>query len=700
MSGAVPLLPKFQFSNNGAPMVNGTVTVFLAGTVTPSNTWQDEALTILNTNPIVLDARGEAVIYLDPALSYKFLLKNAGGVAQWTQDDVNGGGTAAGVAAALAGALAAVGTLRSDLAASGGSALVGHLASGIGAAATTVKTNLDQRKTLKDFGGVADGTPTGGTDNFVAIEKAILHSALTGEAIHVQGKYYTSKPLNFNSVTGDSRHNAKFIGAGKPDVFNATGAIFYVAAGAGFACAEIIDSYHCNLIGIGLCGVSGTSLGIVAARGTFNGGPGHHLIRDCVAYVTSTLAMNNAVGSIGLLNVACEETVVDNCDFWAAVPAANVHLNSVNVVDVDGAGLPLNTVHSFVYTSFYATPLVAVSSSNTVFKYTGQGRLIALNYQGPNILLETVADVDLGHTFMQRVPDPAVVTPPQGNYAYGFQSLSTWGVKWRGTIEHCESMALIRGEFSYAEIDCTLGSANTTLAEIVFNEPTAADRPLAHNRITIRGITNKSPAKCIRNTASSSECLFKLTGTTLSTSSTLQLSTADAGFWSMLNIANSTRITLGDKAIDFNKGLMQFETTVAHIATNELCAVYMPDTGATGSFYLSVKADCFTQLIPATQPAGASSIYSCVNEWVGTNSNTGFGPNFNIREVVGLAVNLIPATSNISALVPTQVTTGGAGKCSFVITPTHTGTSIQPKTTRARVTLEAQRVDGQTIVIF
>lgn len=134
MPGAVPLLPKFQFSNNGAPMVNGTVAVYLAGTVTPSNTWQDEALTILNTNPIVLDARGEAVIYLDPALSYKFLLKNSGGVTQWTQDDINGGATAAEVAAALV----AVGTLRTDLAASSGSTLIGWLRSAASAVVTTI----------------------------------------------------------------------------------------------------------------------------------------------------------------------------------------------------------------------------------------------------------------------------------------------------------------------------------------------------------------------------------------------------------------------------------------------------------------------------------------------------------------------------------------------------------------------------------
>lgn len=101
MSGAVPLLPVFQFSNNGVPMVNGTVSVYLAGTTTPSNTWQDEAQTTLNTNPIVLDARGEAVIYLDPTLTYKFVLKNAGGVIQWTQDNLSSGVTGASIATSI-----------------------------------------------------------------------------------------------------------------------------------------------------------------------------------------------------------------------------------------------------------------------------------------------------------------------------------------------------------------------------------------------------------------------------------------------------------------------------------------------------------------------------------------------------------------------------------------------------------------------
>jgi hypothetical protein len=91
MTGVVPALPKFQFeSATGAPLANGTVDVYLAGTTTRTNTWQDPDLTVLNANPIVLDSRGEATIYLDPDVTYKFVLKNSGGATQWTQDNISG----------------------------------------------------------------------------------------------------------------------------------------------------------------------------------------------------------------------------------------------------------------------------------------------------------------------------------------------------------------------------------------------------------------------------------------------------------------------------------------------------------------------------------------------------------------------------------------------------------------------------------
>jgi hypothetical protein len=70
-------------------MVGGTLETYVAGSTTPATTWQDAALTTANTNPITLDARGECVLWLDRSIAYKFVLKNAQGVIQWTQENSN-----------------------------------------------------------------------------------------------------------------------------------------------------------------------------------------------------------------------------------------------------------------------------------------------------------------------------------------------------------------------------------------------------------------------------------------------------------------------------------------------------------------------------------------------------------------------------------------------------------------------------------
>ena len=89
MSAVIAILPKLQFFNaNGSPLVGGTLSSFLAGSTTPVVTYQDEALTIANTPIITLDSRGECLLWLDATKVYKFVLKNAVGVEQWTVDNV------------------------------------------------------------------------------------------------------------------------------------------------------------------------------------------------------------------------------------------------------------------------------------------------------------------------------------------------------------------------------------------------------------------------------------------------------------------------------------------------------------------------------------------------------------------------------------------------------------------------------------
>lgn len=74
-----PLIPpESQFcDSNGHPFAGGTITTYIPGTDTPKDTWEDLAGTVLNTNPIVLDAAGRALIY--GVGDYRFVLRDAQG---------------------------------------------------------------------------------------------------------------------------------------------------------------------------------------------------------------------------------------------------------------------------------------------------------------------------------------------------------------------------------------------------------------------------------------------------------------------------------------------------------------------------------------------------------------------------------------------------------------------------------------------
>lgn len=85
------LLPtgKQQFLDaNGNPLAGGSVYFYVPGTTTPKDTWQDSAQTILNTNPVILDARGQAVIY--GTGSYRQIVKDSTGNLIWDQFSASG----------------------------------------------------------------------------------------------------------------------------------------------------------------------------------------------------------------------------------------------------------------------------------------------------------------------------------------------------------------------------------------------------------------------------------------------------------------------------------------------------------------------------------------------------------------------------------------------------------------------------------
>lgn len=82
--------PKLQFFDaNGAPLVGGKLYTYAAGTTTPLASYTDSTGNTANTNPIILDSRGEANVWLAGAI-YKFALYDSTNVLIWTVDNING----------------------------------------------------------------------------------------------------------------------------------------------------------------------------------------------------------------------------------------------------------------------------------------------------------------------------------------------------------------------------------------------------------------------------------------------------------------------------------------------------------------------------------------------------------------------------------------------------------------------------------
>lgn len=89
--------PEIQIIDaNGNPLESGTIETYIPSTTTPKTTWQDADQLILNTNPIVLDSAGRAIVY--GSGSYRWIVRDSAGNLVFDQltADTNSGGIANG----------------------------------------------------------------------------------------------------------------------------------------------------------------------------------------------------------------------------------------------------------------------------------------------------------------------------------------------------------------------------------------------------------------------------------------------------------------------------------------------------------------------------------------------------------------------------------------------------------------------------
>jgi hypothetical protein len=184
--------PKLQFFDaNGNPLVGGKLYSYAAGTTTPLATYTGNTTTTANTNPVILNSRGEAGVWLSSSY-YKLKLTDSNDVEIWTVDNVGGFATMADLTAAIA-------ALTASLASSSGSSMIGFIQAGTSAVATTAQTKMRETISVKDFGAVGDDA----ADDTTKIQAAINYANTVGGDVYFPpGVYRITNGLTINN-SGD-----------------------------------------------------------------------------------------------------------------------------------------------------------------------------------------------------------------------------------------------------------------------------------------------------------------------------------------------------------------------------------------------------------------------------------------------------------------------------------------------------------------
>lgn len=279
--------PRLQFfTNAGVPMAGGLLYTYAAGTTTPLVTYTDSTGVTANTNPVILDSRGEASIWLS-TVGYKFKLATPANVDVWTQDNIT----------------------------TGSSAYMSYTPAGTGAVTTTVQAKLRESVSVMDFGAVGNGI----ADDTAAIQAAIdaVYAAGGGEVFLPEGRYLTTAAIypkfgvgligpdtyvGIGQIYNGASPEAKIAGVAVllPSAAVTTACVYYDFQAADRASRP----YGANLINIFIDSrnqVSGDCLYIVnapAAQGPYNSGLASDSLEftNCVfrkaprygAYVVST----------------------------------------------------------------------------------------------------------------------------------------------------------------------------------------------------------------------------------------------------------------------------------------------------------------------------------------------------------------------------------------------------------------------------
>jgi hypothetical protein len=201
MAAELHITPSRATNSNGLNIDGAKWFFYLTGTTTKESVFTTSALDIAHTNPVVADAAGKFPnIYLDASATYRAVLKSADEATTiYDIDPVNS-------------------DVLSQLAAAGGSALIGFQQSGAGSVARTGQAKMRESVSLLDFIPVAEHSAIlAGTTTYNAT--SAIQSAIDTDArdINAPAGVYKHGNLSFNN------DYQRIIGYGAQFIRNANG---------------------------------------------------------------------------------------------------------------------------------------------------------------------------------------------------------------------------------------------------------------------------------------------------------------------------------------------------------------------------------------------------------------------------------------------------------------------------------------------
>jgi hypothetical protein len=333
-------------------------------------------------------------------------------------------------------------------------------------------------------------TPQGNPDDWApAINRAIELAREGCRCVRLQTRRYTVKsPVDLTSRPTRVLADMRLEGSLRSTEYE-RGTLLVGETGPGNCVVDTSDSDGIHLKDLGI--VRGkrnpSTIGLLQARGTGTGWAGDQFHENLYIDLGSDPSANGGFGTIGVIDVAGEETRWQNLQVWANLPLALTWSGGMMCTQPD-----LNSQRSFTVPTRPGGVRPVENGSNTVLSLTCLGRLIAYDDISPIVLINCAGTVDLGDVFMQRrASGQAGITP--GKYRYAIENWNCYGFRHFGSIEGAASYMLCRRDLTEAEVNVRMAGVGETELPVIQLCNDGGDYSVSDCRFVIDLLDDKRP---------------------------------------------------------------------------------------------------------------------------------------------------------------------------------------------------------------